>query len=373
MILYRTEPYPLQMRNIMLLDDVESGGVVYVNKDTYDQALLLSGRMDGNPQRVLDVLKTPKNQVYVTMAGLKGLMDNLMKSMPKPLNMLAPFLIFCHHNQGIDWDAKNREMGYGILHQFSQLIDFNAVTTISADARATISLPTALINQYQTSWNELCSSLEDKIVLETPVVYEGPIKSADDEQNLEQMFQQFQRDVVSSVELTVREIVSRIPATMPIPMPMQVGNGAITQQMIQSQNVAPQTVQQQPSNPTPAPVQTSEPVKEQTPAPQTDAQSKEDKPTVTCVPADAPATQPAKEDAKNEDEKAADDIMAIIAAMKQESATRDKEREAKMKSIGASKPTEPSSAPTSSAIHTNARSTKEEASQLTEVLDEYDF
>ena len=45
MILYRKEPYPIQMKNVMLLDDTKSGGVVYVNKNTYDQALLLSGRL----------------------------------------------------------------------------------------------------------------------------------------------------------------------------------------------------------------------------------------------------------------------------------------------------------------------------------------
>lgn len=365
MILYRTEPYPLQMRNIMLLDDAESGGVVYVNKDTYDQALLLSGRMDGNPQRVLDVLKTPKNQVFATMAGLKSLTENLMQTMPKPLNMLAPFLIFCTHNQGIDWDPKNRIMGYGILHQFSQLIDFNAVSTISAEARATISLPTALINQYETSWEELCTSLKDRVVLETPVEVDGPIIAAQTElPNFEAMFQRLQADISFTIDRAVKDAVSRIPATMPMP----VGSG---------NQAGPVVVQ---------PVPTQSPLQQPTPAPQpapaptavqpAEEQKKDEKESITFVPAEqpkentpAPAPAPAPTEEKSEDEKKADGVAAIIAAMKAKSAARDKERESKMKEMGAEK----STAPTSSAIHTGARSSKEEAEQLTEVLGEFDF
>lgn len=165
MILYRKEPYPIQMKNVMLLDDVKSGGVVYVNKTTYDQALLLSGRLDGDPKRVLDILKSPKNEIYRTMLGLKGLMEEMMSSMPKPVNMLAPFLIFCTQNQGIEWDANNREFGYGILHQFSQLVDFNAITLVPTEVRNNITVATTVLKEYQTSWDDLCSSLKDNVVL----------------------------------------------------------------------------------------------------------------------------------------------------------------------------------------------------------------
>ena len=187
MILYRKEPYPIQMKNVMLLDDVKSGGVVYVNKTTYDQALLLSGRLDGDPKRVLDILKSPKNEIYRTMLGLKGLMEEMMSSMPKPINMLAPFLIFCTQNQGIEWDANNRKFGYGVLHQFSQLVDFNAITLVPTEVRNNITVATTVLKEYQTSWDDLCSSLKDNVVLGAvqpvtqtvvpvqPVVPEAPV------------------------------------------------------------------------------------------------------------------------------------------------------------------------------------------------------
>lgn len=165
MILYRKEPYPLQMKNIMLLDDVKSGGVVYVNKATYDQALMLHSRFDGNVQRVADTIKSKKTEVYITIPNLPKVIETMGKTMPEPLNILAPFLMLCANNAGIEWDVENREMVYGILHQYSQLIDFNAMTLVPAEVRANVQFPTSLLKQYKVSWEDLCSTLEDKVVL----------------------------------------------------------------------------------------------------------------------------------------------------------------------------------------------------------------
>lgn len=164
MILYRKEPYHLQMKNIMLLDDVKSGGVVYVSKPTYDQALMLSSRFDGSVQRVIDALKCKKTEAYVATIGLPQLINEMSKTMPEPINILAPFLMFCTCNQGIEWSADKREMAYGILHQYSQMIDFNSMLLVPADVRANVSFPTALLMQYEISWNDLCSTLKDRVV-----------------------------------------------------------------------------------------------------------------------------------------------------------------------------------------------------------------
>ena len=163
MILYRKEPYPLQMKNIILLDS-KDGGVVYVNKSTYDQALLMHSRFDGDLQRVLSALKCKTNEGYVVIVELKELVNNMYNTMPEPLNILAPFLIFCTANQGIEWDRHNYEMGYGILHQMSLATDFNAMTLIPAEARANISLPTVILMQYKRTWDDLCTGLTDYVV-----------------------------------------------------------------------------------------------------------------------------------------------------------------------------------------------------------------
>lgn len=165
MILYRKEPYPLQMKNIMLLDDTKSGGVVYVNKATYDQALMLYSRFDGNVKRVTDTIKSKKTEVYITVPNLPNVIEAMGKTMPEPLNVLAPFLMLCANNEGLEWNVDDREMAYGILHQYSQLIDFNAMTLVPAEVRANIQFPTSLLKQYKVSWDDLCSTLEDKVML----------------------------------------------------------------------------------------------------------------------------------------------------------------------------------------------------------------
>ena len=164
MILYKKEPFPLQMKNIMLLDDAKSGGVVYVSKTTYDQALMLHSRFDGNVQRVIDTLKSKKTEAYIAIPGLPNTINAMGKTMPEPLNILAPFLMLCTQNQGIEWNENDREFAYGILHQYSQLIDFNAMTLVPAEVRANVTIPTALLKQYQVSWDDICSTLEDKVV-----------------------------------------------------------------------------------------------------------------------------------------------------------------------------------------------------------------
>lgn len=188
MILYKKEPFPLQMRNVMLLDDTASGGVVYVGKNTYDQALLLFGRMDGDPKRVLSLLTTTKTEAYRATPGLKNIVEDMMNTMPKPLNMIAPFLIYCVQNQGIDWSEVDRVFAYGILHQYSQLVDLNGVTLIPAEVRNNITVPTALLKSYEESWNDICQSLKDLVTLSpatavkeqinTPVVTATPTQPA---------------------------------------------------------------------------------------------------------------------------------------------------------------------------------------------------
>lgn len=211
MILYKKEPFPLQMRNIMLLDDAESGGVVYVNKTTYDQALLLSGRMDGDPGRVLSLLTTPKTEAYRATPGLKNIVEKMMESMPKPLNMIAPFLIYCVQNQGIDWTQVDRVFAYGILHQFSQLTDFNAITLVPAEVRNTISVPTALLKSYQASWDDLCQSLRDLVTLVPTSAPSQPVREIAPSQSV------IASQPTVAAQPTPAPVVAPAPASAPAP------------------------------------------------------------------------------------------------------------------------------------------------------------
>lgn len=164
MILYRKEPYPLQMKNIILLDDSKSEGVIYVSKNTYDQALILYNRFDGNVSRIQSSLISNATSGWSDVPGLADVITDMSESMPMPLNALAPFLMYCSKNYDITWNVENREQTYGVLHQYSQLIDFNAVTLVPTEIRNQVTFPTAILKQYEASWDDICSTLKEKVV-----------------------------------------------------------------------------------------------------------------------------------------------------------------------------------------------------------------
>lgn len=169
MILYKKEPLPLQMRNMILLDDNSTGGVVYVSKATYDQALMLWSRFEGDVNALFAFYKVNET-VWKSVDGLYEVMKKVKSEFPEPLNILAPFLKLLATNKGLDWANMENEMIYGILHQISQLIDFNATTLVPAEVAAKISIPTVLLKGYQQSWDDLTLTLKDRTVYQYPVM-----------------------------------------------------------------------------------------------------------------------------------------------------------------------------------------------------------
>ena len=56
-----------------MLDDISTGGVVYVDKLTYDQAVMLYGRHEGDVNAVMRVIK-PADDSWKDVPGLYELM-----------------------------------------------------------------------------------------------------------------------------------------------------------------------------------------------------------------------------------------------------------------------------------------------------------
>ena len=290
MILYKKEPYRLQMKNIMLLDDIKTGGVVYVNKNTYDQALLLHNRFDGNVDRVLATLKNSKTEIYITIPGLITLVENMGKSMPEPLNILAPFLILAAQNKGINWDGEDIELAYGILHQYSQLVDFNAITLVPAEVRTNITIPTGILTKYKESWDDLCSTLEEKVVEVQMPVIQAPVQVA----------------MPVQVEAPIQPVVQTVPTPMPT----------------------------QPVTPVPAPTPTPTPVATPTPAPVVEEDEEDEDDFITRLRKRREAAEQAAK--KDQDEKKVKDAVnkpapkpAPVEEQKQKSLVADKAAEEK--------------------------------------------
>ena len=164
MILYSKSALPIQMKNVMALDDPTSGGVVYVSKATYDQATILWSRFEGNASTLMSILKVDS----AAMKALPGRWEALAavcKNAPKPLDILGPFMKYIANNNNLNWADATMETFYGWLHQMSQMLDFNALTLVPVEVQAKVDIPSVILNSYEDSWKDLTESLKDKILI----------------------------------------------------------------------------------------------------------------------------------------------------------------------------------------------------------------
>ncbi len=160
MILYSEHPVDIMMKNIMLLDDDSTGGVVYVNKATYDEAIILKSRFDGNGGAILKFVIPDKCKPECKDAAIR-----FMKTATPVLRPVGPMLTLLSSNDGIDWENATIVDMYGYLHMMSQMVDFNAIAAVPKEVRAKVDIPTSLIKGYQESWNALTQTLKDIMVV----------------------------------------------------------------------------------------------------------------------------------------------------------------------------------------------------------------
>lgn len=163
MILYSKNPLPIQMRNVMLLDD-PTGGVVYVSKATYDQATILWSRFEGNALTLLNVLKVDMNKMK-SLPGRFEAVQSICGNAPKPLDILGPFVELFMKNKNLNWENATMVDYYGWLHQVSQMIDFNAITLVPKEIAAKVEIPSTILKSYEESWRDLTDSLMDRTVM----------------------------------------------------------------------------------------------------------------------------------------------------------------------------------------------------------------
>lgn len=157
MILYRKEPIMVPTKNIMILDGSESS-YIYVSKATYDQAVKLHSRFDGNTDDIFRFLTNGLDGV--NRQDIFDVINQFCAKAPVPLTSLASFFILLKDNKGIEWDKLTEEDMYGYLHVMSQMLDFEAVTLVPSAVRATISIPTIVLKDYASSWNDFLNGLD---------------------------------------------------------------------------------------------------------------------------------------------------------------------------------------------------------------------
>ena len=148
MILYKKENISLLQQNIIMLEYENSNsmipdGFIYVSQSTYDEALLLFDRFEGESGILKKVLNVTNHIDAIKF---------FHKYAPKPISILAPFLGLIREDIELKEDI---EMLCGMLHQMSQIINFNSFTKVPLDVRADIVFTKSMLNNYKKSWEDL--------------------------------------------------------------------------------------------------------------------------------------------------------------------------------------------------------------------------
>lgn len=143
MILYKTKPLSIAQENTIMLETDDGSAFIYLSKSTYDQALLLSDRFEGE----LSYLKK-------TVLGGEVTNDDAItyffENAPEPINILAPYIGLIK----VDLPSELREL-CGALHMVSMSIDFNEFTKVPADVRKEVSFTKNTIRRFEQSWRDI--------------------------------------------------------------------------------------------------------------------------------------------------------------------------------------------------------------------------
>lgn len=133
---------------IRLLDKTDKA--VYVSKEVYEAASVLSHRFQGDIDILLNILEFGMNH--------RVAVNYFYENAPKPLNILAPYLgIVDTKDTEIDVAAESGdiEVLYGVLHSVSNYIDFNKYALANAALRTDVTLPKEDVFKYKDEWERL--------------------------------------------------------------------------------------------------------------------------------------------------------------------------------------------------------------------------
>lgn len=179
MLIYSKEPLNVMMKNILLLDDPFTNGYIYVNKETYDQALSLYITYNQDIGRVRQTISGKGMLNWAANKVISRVVNLCSENFCSPINMLAPYLAYTLPI-GVEWPEDDEEiirMAYGVLHQMSQFTNFYATSLMPAGAKADITIPKNIVMAYEESWKAQLETL-DKCVVAIPIYIEKEVPVA---------------------------------------------------------------------------------------------------------------------------------------------------------------------------------------------------
>ena len=169
MIIYRNQPFNFKMKNIIVLDAGLTDGYIYVDKETYEQAVALGITFSKDHERIEKALGKSIDGWKIT-PGIYTAFRKVSEALPSPINMLSTFIGLAT-DAGIDWHLEGEELCEtvcGVLHTISQFADFYSMTLVPADQRTKLDIPKHVYKGYKESWKDIIEELDSKVLCVQP-------------------------------------------------------------------------------------------------------------------------------------------------------------------------------------------------------------
>lgn len=151
MIYYTESPIKTWQPNLIMLDLNDDFGHVYVTRNTYNQAVLISDRYSHDITAVQEKLGL--------VSAHSELIDFMSVIMPEPINILAPF--YDCVDKDVSIDMEDIKQCVGVLSYLSMNLDFNMMLKVDKSVRSGIMFTKSILLDYQGHYEDFLYRIFD--------------------------------------------------------------------------------------------------------------------------------------------------------------------------------------------------------------------
>lgn len=144
MIYYSENPITTWQPNLIMLDLEDDLGHIFVTRNTYDEAVLLSDRFDHDTDLIT------KRIGGVSMQ--EDVVSYMIAVLPAPINILAPFYHLI--DSSVKIDVENMRQTIGVLSYISMSINFNTILKVPFEIRANLVFTKSILLEYQSHFED---------------------------------------------------------------------------------------------------------------------------------------------------------------------------------------------------------------------------
>lgn len=151
MIYFSDKPIKYWQPNLIMLDLEDDLGHVYVSRNTYDQAVIISDRFSHDVELVSQKLGVGRGQ--------EDIASYMTAILPRPLNILSPFYNLIDSSVRID--EEDMKQAIGVLSYISMSIDFNMMLKVPFEVRSNLVFTKSILIDYQGHFEDFNFKVSD--------------------------------------------------------------------------------------------------------------------------------------------------------------------------------------------------------------------